>query len=226
MEQNESWSESFAKSIGRRVAYYRERGTDERGRKLTAQALADRCGELGHPLDRSVIAKLEKGHRAHVTVADWLVLARALGVAPVQLLMPFGIGDPTELLPGEDVDSVGAAKWISGEDGFPVDGIDPTEDRWYLPSGTWKTGAEPVTLCRRHRSLVQQWRERSAAVRVSWRQLQEEDTGAARDWNQMLEQRLSLVEASLREIRDRMRELDLNLPWISDEIAVSIGEDV
>ena len=62
---------------------------------MSAQALADRCAELGMPsLKRQAITNLENGRRGMVTVEELLVLAQALDTSPVTLLMP----DPSEEL--------------------------------------------------------------------------------------------------------------------------------
>lgn len=146
MEQDKDFNARIAARIGEQVAKARE--DIPAGRKMTAQALADRCAELGHPLDRSVIAKLEKGIRQTVTVADLLVLARALDVPPVSLLFP--LGEPeTELLPGEQRAVWPALLWFAAEAPYPaaVSG-DAEPQRWDPP--------EAIALFRQHDGLVQQ----------------------------------------------------------------------
>lgn len=86
---------------------------------MTAQALADRCTELGLPMDRAVIAKLEKGHRQNLTIAELIILAKALGVSPVELVFPLGQQEKTEILPDEHAETWAAAKWFTGDAGFP-----------------------------------------------------------------------------------------------------------
>lgn len=103
---------------------------DDQGRKLTTQALADRTAELGYPMDRSVIAKLEKGHRQTITVPDILVLSQALEVPPLLLLLPLGEADGVEIRPGIEVPTVDALRWFLGERPLPGtrwEGLD-TED--------------------------------------------------------------------------------------------------
>ncbi len=86
---------------------------------MTAQALADRCTDLGHPLDRSVVAKLEKGHRQTVTVAEVIALARALRVPPILLIYPVGDVAEFEALPAQIADTWDAAKWFTGRRSYP-----------------------------------------------------------------------------------------------------------
>ncbi len=54
--------------------------------KVSAQALADRMTELGYPIQRTVIANLENGRRAEVSIDHVLVAAQALGTTIAALL--------------------------------------------------------------------------------------------------------------------------------------------
>jgi transcriptional regulator with XRE-family HTH domain len=55
-------------------------------RKVSAQELADRMTTAGYPIKRSVIANLESGRRAEVSVDHVAIAAKALGVDPAALL--------------------------------------------------------------------------------------------------------------------------------------------
>ena len=51
--------------------------------------LAERTAELGYPITRVAISKIERNSReGKLDVAELLVLAEALGIAPVLLLAP------------------------------------------------------------------------------------------------------------------------------------------
>ena len=63
--------------------------------------LSARCGELGLPIDRNVIAKLENGHRNSVTVDEVCVLAAALGVPRSCCCSASGTEETAEVLPGD-----------------------------------------------------------------------------------------------------------------------------
>lgn len=102
------WSERLAVQIGARVRQLRERPDW----KMSAQALADRTAELGHELKRSVIANIESGRRANITVADLIVLAAALRVPPAMLVFPIGSESKTEVLPDVWVNTVDAVRWF------------------------------------------------------------------------------------------------------------------
>ncbi|MCZ9344665.1 helix-turn-helix transcriptional regulator, partial [Streptomyces sp. TRM76130] len=82
MEQD--WNTRTTKRVGGAIAEARKR------RGLTAQGLADATRAAGYAIDRSVIAKIEKGLRQSISVAELVVIARALGVPPVLLLYPLG----------------------------------------------------------------------------------------------------------------------------------------
>jgi transcriptional regulator with XRE-family HTH domain len=82
---------------------------------MSAQQLADRTEELGMPIPRSVLANLESGRRDTVSVAEILVLAAALNVAPIELICPVGYDKEIELLPGRSLDPLGATRWFTGE---------------------------------------------------------------------------------------------------------------
>ncbi|WP_327319290.1 hypothetical protein [Streptomyces sp. NBC_01235] len=158
-EADKDFNARVAQRVGREVARARE-GVG--GRRMTAQALANRTAELGHPLDRSVIAKLEKGFRQSVTVADVVVLARALDVAPVSLLFP--LGEPeVELAPGDIRSTWPALQWFGAEGPYPApSGSEGETQRWEPPPA--------IGLFRQHEDYVHQCLQ--AAARAADSRLQ------------------------------------------------------
>ena len=82
---------------------------------MTVRTVADRCAELGLPLGRVTITKLEGGKRQAITPAELAVLAAALGAAPADLLYPIGHEDEIEVLPDLFMDSEHALQWFNGE---------------------------------------------------------------------------------------------------------------
>ncbi|GGK65431.1 hypothetical protein [Streptomyces flaveus] len=213
------WAAQIAKQVGQGVAYYRTQSRDARGGKLTAQALADRCAGLGLPLDRTVIAKLEKGTRQTITIGELLVLARALEIPPVLLLFPLGRTDTTEVLPGEDTDTWAALKWFTGEDDqFPgaVTGTDEKQD------------AEPVRLFREHERLIKQWWDNRgklmSLIAPKDPELKkfraEADPDAVDDlWVQVAKDTMRNAEEALMAIRSEMRDRGLTPPRLGLESA-------
>jgi transcriptional regulator with XRE-family HTH domain len=114
-EAAKAWELELAGRVGAAVAARRK------ALKLTAQQLAERTKELGYPITRVAISKIEGNMRAgKLDVAELVVLAVALEIPPALLLIPgFPDGD-VELLPGRGADSVEAMKWMSGEGQLPV----------------------------------------------------------------------------------------------------------
>ena len=100
------WAEEQALRVATEVR--RSRG------KRSAQWLADRTKELGYEVTRAVISDLENGRRRHVTVAELMVLARALNTTPIALLYPEPCADEIEMLPGITTSGPYAPQWFSG----------------------------------------------------------------------------------------------------------------
>jgi hypothetical protein len=61
------------------------------------------------------VANLENGRRPGITVHEVAVLARALDVAPLELLFPVGHEAVVPVLPEEDTEPMVAALWFIGQ---------------------------------------------------------------------------------------------------------------
>lgn len=189
MEHTKDWPKSVAKQIGKRVAYFRSQTVDERGRPLSAVALADRCKALGLDLGRVTIAKLENGLRQTITVGEVQVLAKALDVAPILLLFPLGVAETVEVLPGEHQGTLDAILWFT-------DSGDTSD----------------VALFTAHRALVDAWPAGHAgpvptAIRAA--------TGVEEQrWRQAV-----TVQQQLRQTRAFIRERGLTPPSLRPELA-------
>ncbi|MFF3264784.1 helix-turn-helix domain-containing protein [Streptomyces sp. NPDC002932] len=86
----------------------------------SAQELADRCEQLGHPIPRNVIANMESGRRAGLPLVDVLVLAAALETYPACLIFPVGYVEQTQELPFEHlVPTWDALRRFTGEQEVP-----------------------------------------------------------------------------------------------------------
>lgn len=77
--------------------------------------LQNETEKLGFRVSRSGISELETGKRSSISVAEWLILARALEVAPVVLLMPDYPDGETQYLPGHHAHGYEVADWITGQ---------------------------------------------------------------------------------------------------------------
>ncbi|MFE2132271.1 helix-turn-helix domain-containing protein [Streptomyces sp. NPDC059466] len=102
------WSARLALGVAREVRRHRQ------AQGLSAQQLADRCAQIGMPIQRSVLANLESGRRTTVNIAELLVLAHALDVPPGVLLFPVGYEQQTEVLPGGYAEPGFAVEWLAG----------------------------------------------------------------------------------------------------------------
>lgn len=109
------WSTRLALSVAREVRRHRQ------AQGLSAQQLADRCAQIGMPIQRSVLANLESGRRTTVTIAEVLVLAHALNVPPGVLMFPVGYDQSVEVLPGSWTEPYFAVEWLAGRAFFSHD---------------------------------------------------------------------------------------------------------
>lgn len=83
----------------------------------SAQDLADKCEEIGHPIPRNVIANMESGRRSNLPLVDVLVLAEALNTPPICLLYPVGYVEDVQRLPLQHpTTSLDALRWFTGEE--------------------------------------------------------------------------------------------------------------
>lgn len=112
------WSNARVKRIG--AALKAARGA------RSAKWLSDRTAELGYPISRTVIAKLDTGHRGDaLSVTELLVLAAALEVPPALLLFPEFPDGPLDLLPDDrQTNGYEAVKWFYGEQPLPPRRVD------------------------------------------------------------------------------------------------------
>jgi len=142
MSEKDSWPVRYTLSVAEQI--YRRR----KARGWSAQKLSNACAELGMEFPRSTLADLESGRRGHVSVAELLVLARALDVPPLLLLVPVGTQEETEVLPECSRDSFRVAQWFAGEVPFPGE-----DDAAYIASiaDSWRVaGDSPLELYRAH----------------------------------------------------------------------------
>jgi transcriptional regulator with XRE-family HTH domain len=202
--------------IGERVARIRAE------RKLTVQAVADRCAELGVPLGRVTITKLEGGKRQAVTPAELTVLAAVLGAAPIELLYPIGFDERVEILPGCMMDPLETVRWFCGEYKLDLTGERPA----LRPSGTEEESS--VYLLQQHHDYLDKldYAEDEAALAYEVATAPDAD-GATRedavykravadDWR-------AFIREPLRHIRSEMRRRGMLLPDVPRSL--QLGED-
>jgi transcriptional regulator with XRE-family HTH domain len=95
--------------------------TRRRALALTASEVSRRTGELGYPISRGAIAKMESSSRSgKVDVAELLVLSAALDIPPVLLLFPdYPDGRFAAALPGMTTQANEGVRWVSGQVSLP-----------------------------------------------------------------------------------------------------------
>jgi transcriptional regulator with XRE-family HTH domain len=79
------------------------------------QQLADRLAELGSPMDRVAIAKLEGETKPRgLSLDEALLFALALDVAPTNLFLPLDEDEDVQIAPNVTVPMAAARKWVVG----------------------------------------------------------------------------------------------------------------
>ena len=200
--------------------------------RMTAQGLADRCAELGHPLDRSVIAKLEKGHRLTVTVADLVVLAKALDVPTPLLLYPLGAAETVEVLPGVFRATWDTVKWFTGSRAFPsvMSGERPTDPFCGTDEDNqaYATGSTSLLFHGQHDGRVTDWlweRGRVDVIEGALRKAStDEDRKAHQENLDNVQKRLVELERGLVEFRRQMRKSRIVPPSLPAVLVPMLGE--
>ena len=113
-EGAKAWELKVAGRVGQAVKARR----DALG--MTAKRLAERTTELGYPISRVAISKIESNTRVgKLDVAELLILAAALNMPPALLLFPNYPEGEAKLIPGVDADGHDAVRWLAGETTLP-----------------------------------------------------------------------------------------------------------
>lgn len=199
MEREEGWAIRLAADIGRSVAYHRSGEPGAQGRRMSAQALADRCAELGLPIGRVAITKLENGIREKVSIAELLVLAAALEVPPVLLIFPVGREKAVEVLPARPLDPWHATLWLSGDARLSED-----------PAGPDVVTASNISAVPLHREHDRLTAGLAGYTRESLLNASDDDSSG---------RLLRLGVGALRDVRAFIRELGLTPPALPPGLA-------
>jgi transcriptional regulator with XRE-family HTH domain len=112
------WELELSRRVGTAVQTHRK------ALKLTAQQLAERTRDIGYPVSRVAISKIEGNLRAgKLDVAELLILAAALDVPPLVLLFPGLPDEAVEVIPGQPGTSWDGYLWATGRaDGVALKG--------------------------------------------------------------------------------------------------------
>ncbi|MCZ4536964.1 hypothetical protein O4159_16175 [Gordonia terrae] len=108
-DEAKAWQLERSRVMGAAVARHRR----EAG--LTATQLAARCADLGYPMSRVAISKIESNSRAgKFDISELVVLAASIGVPPVMLLYPELPDGEMEVLPGQPSTGGLSMQWFEG----------------------------------------------------------------------------------------------------------------
>lgn len=126
---------SVGEVFSERVRRYREAAG------LRQDDLAERTAELGWPMNRVTLAKIEKGgtRADNASLVDVLVLAAALDVPPVLLFVPLGDTEEMVITPAVTTHPHLVHKWMAGREPFTI-------DRYAHDLTEWHRNALPVFL--------------------------------------------------------------------------------
>jgi len=171
--------------------------------KLTASELSRRTAELGYPISRGAIAKIESNLRSgKIDVAEVLVLAAALDIPPILLLFPnFSTDGPEQLLPCFSVRNEDAVRWMAGRMSFPqkVRTLD------YSLEGQPDPPNDGVNLIAAALLLEQVLETRTSLVDHLHKV--QSDAAEAQTAQRMLEKNSEQIEAIRKQIRDAREAL-------------------
>lgn len=154
METNDaadSWANEIAERIGVGVRLRRV----ELG--LSAQGVADRTVEIGFPITRGTVSKIENNNRrGKIEVIELLTLAKALQTSPVALLWHDAADAPANVFP-----------YVEGSAGLGLEWT--TGDRAILTGHGWDDSEEADRQAARLRALRRLSDSRMAVARASQR---------------------------------------------------------
>ena len=143
-EDAKRWQVELAGRVGRAVQQARKAA------RWTALELAARCEELGYPISRVAISKIESNSRAgKIDLAELIVLAAALNTSPVNLLYPGPYDTQIELMPKLDVTEYVAAEWFSGTSTYRQHDILVVPSDRFEEFNEWQSNTD----------TLRQWRE-------------------------------------------------------------------
>lgn len=189
----------------------------------TQPELADECKQLGLDWDRSIIANVEAGRRASVTVHEVTVLGRVFRVPPILLLFPFDQVERVMLPKDVEVAAWDAVAWFTGRAPFPH-WRDQSGGMVGEPDGLelFEKNAVPIDLWSEHERLLTQWRtkvhagdlERRGAEKAS---TDDERSARLRSAEQADREAQSIVGA-LWDVRRRMRQHGIRTPELPERL--------
>jgi transcriptional regulator with XRE-family HTH domain len=175
-----------------------------RALNLTASELSRRTVDLGYPISRGAIAKIESNLRSgKVDVTEVLVLSAALDIPPVLLLFPqFSTDGFGAVLPGVLAKEDEAVRWMSGQVPLPREYDMPGT---HLEQATSDMPNEGVKLVVAMQMLQQALETRVSLVHHLHRL--QADAAEVTDAQRMLDMNNDLIQNLRQQIRDARETL-------------------
>lgn len=180
--------------------------------RMPLTALADKLTELGTPIARLGLLRLEKGERK-VDVDELAALAKALGVPPLLLILPVGSEPETEILPGRVAETWRAATWFTGETPLSVE---PEYDEQGVFTGftqstqdfnDWVLGARPLEMFREHERLLMNWRMELIHATGDMAAVAEAQPGSVTSLSAIADQSIKQARALEKALLDHRRAM-------------------
>ncbi|MBZ6250355.1 helix-turn-helix domain-containing protein [Streptomyces olivaceus] len=193
-------------------------------RGMSAQQLSDACAALGANIPRTVISNIENGRKTNVSVAEVLVLARALEQPPAALVFPAGYVSEVEYLPEKKTDPLRAIDWFSGEVMPPDAGVTlPREGKAAIrvsyPEGIDQHQRWAVNIARKHRAVVNRIRNH---YRSAWEsEMMERTAGEPDNHSAVAREVAKNLEYYLYDLREEMARLGLVVPELPSGMKVT-----
>jgi transcriptional regulator with XRE-family HTH domain len=165
---------------------------------LTASELSRRTVDLGYPISRGAVAKIESNLRSgKVDVAEVLVLSAALDIPPALLLFPqFSTDGSGPVLPGVYAKEDDAVRWLSGQVPLPEETDMPSVRLEHIGTNLRNEGVHLVVAT----NLLHQALETRISLVHHLHTLQAED-GDVTDAQRMLDMNDELIQNLRQQIR-------------------------
>lgn len=124
-----------------------------KSRGWAAERLANEMRTVGIPWDRSIVANLEAGRRATLSVDEFIALAFVLDVAPVHLLIPTQPGTAYQVAPkGPTTVPEFARAWTRGQ--LPIDAVNARRYFSEVPDNEWAPPAWTPQAVEQHAEIL------------------------------------------------------------------------
>ncbi len=167
--------------------------------------LARRCTDAGVPLASALIADLEDGRGAGISIQALLTLAYVLSVPPVLLFVPVGDDYHFEVTPGVLVAPDAAVRWLSGQAMMAGD----------QGAAIWQRFARPLHLYRQLDDAHEHRWNAEAELRRSGSDGPPED-------RQVALSRYALALANVAMVLNAMVEDGMTVPAVKDYTALDM----